>query len=187
MAGGISLRRGLVVLQFVIAQLLVIGTLVVIKQMHYFRSQPMGFDKNAVGMIDLPSDSLDRLKYVYLKSELLRIPGVSAASYCMDAPASWSADVESIYFDNSPVKKDFTMNVQYGDSSYLSTFNIRLVAGRMYYGDDSVREALINETLVARLVCVRRLKRWGRRYRLRREMRIRSRLSESCMTSTWDH
>ena len=117
--GGISLRRGLVVLQFVIAQLLIIGTIVVIKQMKFFRNQPMGFDKNAVAFIELPSDSTDQLNYNYLKAEMLKVPGVIAASFCLDAPASFGSNNTTFYFDNNPVKKDFSVNLQFADTSYL--------------------------------------------------------------------
>jgi len=146
--GGISLRRGLVVVQFVIAQLLVIGTLVVVRQIEFFRSQPMGFEKKAVAMLELPSDSLDRLKYNYLKNEILNVPGVKAASLCMDAPASWGADYSDIYFDNDPVKKDFGVARQFADTGYLRTFQIGLTEGRIPYPGDSVKELMINETLV---------------------------------------
>ena len=47
-AKGISLRRGLVVFQFIIAQVLIIGTLIIVKQMNYFMDQPLGFDKDAI-------------------------------------------------------------------------------------------------------------------------------------------
>jgi hypothetical protein len=149
--GGISLRRGLVVVQFVIAQLLVIGTLVVIRQMQFFRSQPLGYEKKAVALLELPSDSLDRLKYDYLKNELLRIPGVAAASFCMDAPAGWGSLDGDFWVDNDPVKKGFSVAKQFGDTSYLNTFRIGLMAGRIPYPGDSARELLVNETLVQRL------------------------------------
>ena len=42
---GISLRRGLVVFQFIIAQAMIIGTLIIVRQMNYFMDQPPGFDK----------------------------------------------------------------------------------------------------------------------------------------------
>ena len=41
-------RKGLVVFQFVIAQLLIVGTIVVVKQMHYFRNRPIGFEKDGI-------------------------------------------------------------------------------------------------------------------------------------------
>ncbi len=42
---GISLRRALVVFQFVIAQTLIIGTLIIVSQMNYFRKAGHGFEK----------------------------------------------------------------------------------------------------------------------------------------------
>jgi len=147
--GGISLRRGLVVLQFVIAQLLITGTIVVVRQMHYFRSRPLGFEKAAVAMIDLPSDSTDKLRYDHLSTVLSRVPGVESASLCKDAPASGFRHEEEWYFDNSPVKKDFKVTAQFADGDYLKTFNIGLVAGRA--ADTGRHEMLVNETLVHKL------------------------------------
>lgn len=149
--GGISLRRGLVVLQFVIAQLLIIGTVVVIRQMKFFRSQPMGFEKKAVAMVELPSDSTDKLQHNYLKDQILRIPGIADASLCMDAPAAWGAYNEEIYFDTDPIKKGFSVAIQLADTNYLNTFRIPLLAGRLPYPRDTLREILINETLVKKL------------------------------------
>src|SRR4029078_10852350 len=51
---GISLRRCLVFFQFVIAQALIIGTLIIVKQMNYFTHQPLGFDKTAIVNIPFP-------------------------------------------------------------------------------------------------------------------------------------
>ena len=151
--GGISLRRGLVVLQFVIAQLLVIGTIVVIRQMRFFRSQPMGFEKQSTVVLDLPSDSLDRLQYNYLKSQMLALPGVEAASYCMDAPASWGVNSSPLYFESNPIMADFGIARQFADTDYLKTFRIELIAGRLPYASstDTLREVLINETGMAKL------------------------------------
>ncbi len=149
--GGISLRRGLVVLQFVIAQLLIIGTIVVVQQMKFFREQPMGFDKNAVAFVELPSDSLDQTRYGYLKTEMLKIPGVESASFCLDAPASFGSNNSSFYFDSDPIKKDFSVNLQFADTSYLTTMRIGLAAGRVPNPSDTMRELLVNETLVKKL------------------------------------
>jgi hypothetical protein len=53
-AGGISLRRALVVLQFCIAQILIIGMLVVVTQMAYFKNTDLGFDKDAIVAVGVP-------------------------------------------------------------------------------------------------------------------------------------
>lgn len=149
--GGISLRRSLVVTQFVIAQLLIIGTFVVVQQMRYFRSWPLGFEKEAIALIDLPSDSLDKLKYHYLTQQLQKVPGVQAASLCMDAPSNYGGMVTSFFFDNKPHKEDFNIEMQCADTAYLNTFRLQLLAGRIPYASDSLKELLVNETAVKAL------------------------------------
>lgn len=151
--GGISLRRGLVVVQFVIAQLLVIGTLVVVQQMKYFREKPMGFDKESTVLINLPSDSTLVTRYNYLKTRLASIRGVEKVSLCLDGPSSrwgWQAD---FYFNNAAEKQTFMATRMFGDSSYLETFQIPLKAGRKPFHSDSAatQEVMVNETMVKKL------------------------------------
>ncbi|MDF2189908.1 ABC transporter permease [Paraflavitalea sp. CAU 1676] len=149
--GGISLRRSLVVFQFVIAQLLVIGTIVVVKQMQFFRNQSMGLVKEGIALIDLPSDSSLRVKYPLLKQQMQALPGVKEASLCWDSPvAYWSAE-EELYFNNDAEKLPFRITIQFGDTSFYSTFGLQLAAGRLPFQSDSVREVVVNETAVKQL------------------------------------
>lgn len=151
-AGGVSLRKGLVIFQFVIAQLLIMGTLVVVRQLQYLRHRPLGFEKAATALIELPSDSADKTKYKYLKQELLHVSGVTAASFCMDAPISLINVEDEYYFDNSRVKGDFKVSTQFADTDYLNTFRIGLVAGRLPYNRDSgVQEMLVNQLFVKKM------------------------------------
>ncbi|WP_343307243.1 ABC transporter permease [Chitinophaga niabensis] len=149
--GGISLRRGLVVVQFVIAQLLVIGTLVVVQQMKYFREKPMGFDKESTVLVNLPSDSTLATRYNYLKTRLASIRGVENVSLCMDGPSNrwgWQSD---FYFENSAEKQPFLASRMFGDSSYLETFGIAMQAGRKPFRSDTTEEVMVNETMVRKL------------------------------------
>ncbi len=150
-SGALSLRRALVVFQFVIAQLLVIGTIVVVKQMSYFRNRPMGFDREGIALINLPSDSSLKIKYPLLGNRMLDIPGVISASLCMEAPANFFDRNHSFYFDNRAEKEQFNIAWQFADTGYLKTFGIQLLAGRSYFPSDTVRELLINETGVKKL------------------------------------
>lgn len=149
--GGISLRKSLVVLQFVIAQFLIIGTVVVIRQMQFFNSRPLGFQKNATAVLELPSDSVDQLSYPYLKEQILKVPGIEAASFCMDAPASFGSNNHPFYLEGSVEKTDFGANLQFSDTSYLTTFQIKLIAGRLFFPSDTMRELLVNETLARKV------------------------------------
>ena len=83
---GISLRRGLVVFQFIIAQGLIIGTLIIVKQMDYFMDQPLGFDKNAIVNVPFRTDSVRLSKMDYIKKQLLSINGVQSVSFSSNTP-----------------------------------------------------------------------------------------------------
>jgi ABC-type antimicrobial peptide transport system permease subunit len=150
--GGVSLRKGLVVFQFVIAQLLIVGTVVVVRQMHLFSHRPLGFEKAATAYVELPSDSADRTKYGYLKQQLSGVPGVTNTSLCMDVPSSNMTLEQEFFFDNNPVKGDFKVTMQMADTDYLATFHIGLVAGRLpYQRDTDAGELLVNETMIKKL------------------------------------
>ena len=149
--GGLPLRRVLVVVQFATAQILVIGTLVVVAQMNYFRTIPLGFDKNAVAIVDVPSDSLSLRKLNYLKQVVLQEPGVADASLCSQPPSSgWVWD-NGFTFNNRPKPEDFSLGMHMVDTSYFSTFHIKLLAGRLFYPCDTMREVVLSEKAVLKL------------------------------------
>jgi hypothetical protein len=150
-AGGITLRRGLVVLQFVIAQLLIIGTLVVVKQMAFFRNRPMGFERKAIVMMDLPQDSLSIRKYAFLKHRVQQIPGVLSATLGDTPPSTENAWNTSIVFDTRSTPEDFSIMVRFADTDYFRTFQMDLTTGRLPYPADTVHEVLVNETAVRML------------------------------------
>jgi ABC-type antimicrobial peptide transport system permease subunit len=143
--GGISLRRGLVVFQFLIAQSLIICTLVVLRQMHYFKSRPMGFDKDAIALIGLPEG--DHRNTVF-KTQALDIPGVRAASLCNGAPANEGVWSSGFTLDHHTHAEGFEAIYKFGDADYFNTFRIPLVAGRIPYPSDTIHEAVVNESLV---------------------------------------
>lgn len=149
--GGITLRRGLVVFQFIIAQLLVIGTLAVLKQLQFFRSQPLGFEKDAIVLIDLPSDSSLKVKYPYLKTRMLQLPGVAAASLCSREPSSGGGWYRNFFFNHDPERQPYSLKTLCADTGYFNTFRIGLAAGRFPFASDTTRELIVNETLVKKL------------------------------------
>jgi len=148
--GGLSLRRSLVVVQFVIAQLLMTGTIVVVQQLKFFRTQPMGYDPSAIAILQMPSDSADALRQPFLKSQMQRIPGVESVSLCNEAAAggSWTRQ-QRFFYDRNPVSADFKVTEQVADEDFLSTFKIPLVAG--VPADTGRQQLMVNETLVRRL------------------------------------
>lgn len=148
---GISLRRGLVVFQFVIAQALIIGTLIIVQQMDYFRSHSMGFDKDAIVNVAFPQDSLGKSKLDYLKNRLTAIDGIRSVSFSFSSPADDGNWTSNFRFDRAEKEVDWHANLKWADADYLKTYGISLVAGRNLLPSDTAREFLVNETLLKRL------------------------------------
>jgi putative ABC transport system permease protein len=149
---GFSLRRGLVVFQFIIAQALIIGTLVIVKQMDYFMDQPLGFDKDAVVNIPFRVDSLRISRLDYLRNQLLTINGVQAVCYSSNTPIengndTWSA----VRFNNAAKETDFKAIVKFADEGYVPAYKLKLIAGRNLKPSPLTREFLVNESLVKSL------------------------------------
>jgi ABC-type antimicrobial peptide transport system permease subunit len=151
MAGGISLRRSLVVVQFCIAQILVICTLVVMRQTAYFQSTSMGFDKQAIITFPLINDSAHLAKYDYLRNQLEQIPGIKALSFSYASPADKANWFSDLRFDHSTKSTQFGANLKWADTNYFKLYNLHLVAGRLYFQSDTIREFVVNETLVKEL------------------------------------
>ncbi|HEY4198728.1 MAG TPA: ABC transporter permease, partial [Mucilaginibacter sp.] len=148
---GISLRRALVVLQFCIAQALVIGTLVIIYQMNYFRNQSLGFDKDAVITVSFPNDSLNQLKLPALRNQLLQQSGIKDVSFSFSSPSDnsgWSTDFK---YNNSPKKTDFQTSLKWADADYFNLYKLQFVAGHAYKKSDTISGYVVNETLLHKL------------------------------------
>lgn len=149
--GGISLRRGLVVSQFVIAQFLIIATLVVVSQMNYFQNASMGFDKEAVIRVPIPNDSLGQTKYDLLKTQILQQTGIKNVSIAFRLPADengWNSDFQ---YDHRPKTTDFSAFLNWADADYFKTFNLKFIAGKAYSPSDTVQGYVVNETMVKKL------------------------------------
>jgi len=149
---GISLRRGLVVFQFIIAQTLIIGTFIIVKQMNYFMDQPLGFDKNTIVNVPFRVDSVRISRLDYLKKQLLSLNGVQAVSISSATPIENGNDLWStIRFDHAIKESDFHAILKFADNEYVSTYKLPLIAGRNLQRSNLVKEFIVNESLVKAL------------------------------------
>jgi ABC-type antimicrobial peptide transport system permease subunit len=149
-AKGISLRRGLVVFQFIIAQALIIGTLIIVKQMNYFMDQPLGFDKDAIVNVPFRPDSTGVKLTDYLKQRLLS-NGVQAVSFNSNSPIEENNAFTSFKFDHSEKDEDFQAITKFADDNYVPTYQLQLIAGRNLQPSGWTREFLVNESFVKSL------------------------------------
>ncbi len=145
--GHFSMRRVLVTTQFVISQILIIGAAVVTAQMQYAKNADWGFRPGTVVTLEIPEPANGKA----LQANIMRIPGVKNASLCYQPPASTSNNFNGVKFDNRPEPENWIANSKPADAHYIETFGMALVAGRNLQPADTVREYVVNETLVKRL------------------------------------
>lgn len=146
--GGFALRRSLVVFQFVISQLLIVGTVILLAQMNFLESKDLGFSKDAVINVPIPNNAPLNNKKV-LKSELLRMGGVERVSLCNTAPSSGSVSMTAYTIEG--IEGNHLTQVKLTDEDYIDLFKIELLAGNNLMGLDSANSCLVNEKLLKSL------------------------------------
>ncbi len=146
---GFTVRKGLVVAQFAISQILIVGTLVVAHQMDYFENEDLGFNKDALVSVTVP----DSAKGVILKQELLNYPGVKQVSFSSGAP-SYNNNFTNLYAPDFGIVKDDVTEIKFIDENYIDMFGLKMLAGeRISKVDvkDTAQNIVVNETLIHKM------------------------------------
>jgi putative ABC transport system permease protein len=154
-AGGsrrVWLRKTLTVSQFVIAQVLIIGVLVVNSQIRFARNQDMGFRKEAIINFYVPIDWAhpDDRKFVLL-NKLHNIPEIQNVSLGNAAPAYGGWMINSVDYKEGKRDQHVVVDQRSGDTNFIGLYHIPLLAGRNLRPVDSPMEFLVNETLARSL------------------------------------
>jgi len=147
---GVSLRRGLVIMQFTISQILIIATAVAVSQMNFISKADLGLNKEGVLVLTGNGDSVIRSKQTAFKQQLLQIPGIQSVSFNSDAPSSENTWSSNFAYNHQPDEK-FQVTMKFADADYIKTFGVHLIAGRSTAESDTMREAIVNETLLKKL------------------------------------
>jgi putative ABC transport system permease protein len=142
-----ALRKTLTIFQFVIAQVFIMGTFLVSKQISYALNKDMGFKKEAIVFFRTPYQAAHaEIKQALLKDKLTRLPGIDLVSLGGAPPAAdgtWSRGLT--YKDG---KKEIKTDVQLKntDSNYVRLYGLHLLAGHIAEKSDSPQQLVINQT-----------------------------------------
>ncbi|MCR9015325.1 ABC transporter permease [Aquiflexum gelatinilyticum] len=150
-SGKLTLRKSLIVFQFTIAQVFIIGALVVGQQLKYVLQKDLGFNKEAIVLVDIPIkilwDSALQVKSFPLQEELKNIDGVQKVSLGSEPLTPEYNSGPFAYMDeNSGVSTERQLNIKWVDTNYLDVYDMELVAGRNIESSEAANEYLINET-----------------------------------------
>ncbi|PWU03385.1 MAG: hypothetical protein C5B52_03600 [Bacteroidetes bacterium] len=145
------LRQGLVVFQFALSVILIVGMIVIYKQLNFIQSKNLGYDRENLVYVPLEGDLAN--KYVLFKEEALKIPGISNISKMRNSPTVIFHHTGSIGWPG----KDPNLVVPFADEivgyDFAKTMKLKLVAGRDFskdFGSDSA-DFLINETAAKKI------------------------------------
>ncbi|MFC2161706.1 ABC transporter permease [Acidobacteriota bacterium] len=130
--GSLFLRNGLVVFQFSMSILLIIGTLVIFRQLNYIKNQRLGFDKEHVVVIHNAGTLGGQLDA--FKDQLKQQSDVLGATACRSIPGqgtpNWGIGVESV-----PRERPLNMNFMSCDFDFAEVLNIEMIEGRFLSRD----------------------------------------------------
>lgn len=148
---GSRLRKGLVVFQFLIASLLVGGTLVVLDQLKFMQERDPGFKKEQVLIIQANHLFGDSLQLVTLKNQFKELAAIEAVSFASAFPGKPGWQGQWATPEGFPSDEPYETEFVAVDDNYLQTLGIELLAGRNFDPDrisDLSKGLIINETAV---------------------------------------
>ncbi len=144
MSSSASIRKGLVVFQFAISTLLIIGTSTIYQQLDYVLNKDLGLDKENLLDVRIDGDSLNQFNAY--KSELLKLSHVKAVSGTSGNPVSYGRSTSSADWEGKDPDAGYEINIILTDEDFISTMGMEMKSGRAFskeYADST--NFIINE------------------------------------------
>jgi putative ABC transport system permease protein len=143
-----GLRKGLVVFQFALSLVLVLGTAVVGRQLAFVKSKNLGFDRNDLVLLRMGPALSEGFEG--FKAELLKRPGIVGVTAGLQYPVNISSTVfgTSVDWAGKDPAAQVTLNWDYVDYDYFETLKAPFAAGRPFSRDhpsDAQGAFVINE------------------------------------------
>ncbi|MGD9345817.1 MAG: ABC transporter permease [Candidatus Aminicenantes bacterium] len=143
-------RRTLVVTQFTLSIMLIVGTLIVHKQIHYMLGKKLGYEKES--MVYFVKRANVRSQYDAFKSELLSDPNITGVTASSDVPTYTVHSTSAFSWEGKDPETNFLIHQFSVDYNYIKTFNMNIIAGRDFSKDfpvdASTQSFIVNETAV---------------------------------------
>ncbi|MBN1270642.1 MAG: ABC transporter permease [Candidatus Aminicenantes bacterium] len=143
-------RRVLVVTQFTLSIILIVGTLTVHRQINYMLNKELGYEKDSM-MYFIKRAQL-RTQYDAFKQELLRDPHITGVTTSSDVPTYSVHSTSAFTWEGKNPETHFLIHQFSVDDEYIKTFNMKLIAGRdfskEFAADSSTQSFIVNEAAV---------------------------------------
>lgn len=151
-AKGGWLRKSLVVFQFSISIIMIIGTLLVFGQLNFLKNKDLGFEKYNQIVIQ-NQDTSFRKQIPTFKEELLQNPAVENVSSAAGIPGDQN-NIVVMRVEKENKMQEYALNFALVDYNYIDLFGLEVIKGRKFdknMGTDLKEGVIINETAVKKL------------------------------------
>ena len=141
-------RKALVVFQFTLSIVLIIGTIVVSKQINYIQTKNLGYDKDNVISVPLQGNLLN--KYITFKQEAANIPGVKVVTRITQIPTKLTSGTSDVDWQNkNPDEKNLFIWAGVG-YDFVKTMDLQILQGRDFSRDYPTDSSgyILNESAV---------------------------------------
>ena len=149
---GVSLRKLLVTVQFVVSIVLIASTILVGRQLNFLQNKKLGFDKENVLVVTLPKD-MDSMRLASFKASLLGEPSILDVASSSVVPGV-NIPVNQVNDGSTDLSKAPSMQMLSIDQDFVTTMKMKLLAGRNFAMDhptDKVEGFIINEEAVRKM------------------------------------
>ncbi len=148
--GGASFRQVLVVVQFSISVFLIVGTIIITKQMSYVKNKQLGYNKAQTLIIPIDNgDIYNNLNS--FKTELQTQTVVQSVSGMSGVPGGF---FDGQAFDVEGHTEKWNANTEFADFEFVKTLGLKIITGRDFssqFPTDTTDAVLINKTAAAKL------------------------------------
>ncbi len=144
-------RRGLVVFQFVLSMLMIVGTVVIYRQLQFIQTKNLGYDRE--NLINIPGEGELVKKYPTFKQELLRMPGIQAVTHTSLNPLGNGSTTEGVNWPGKDPNNTISFNQCSIGYDFAKVLKIKFLEGRDFsprFGTDSTNY-LINQAAAKRI------------------------------------
>jgi putative ABC transport system permease protein len=144
-SGSLSVRKALVIFQFTISTVMIVGTIVLLMQVKFLSNTNLGFNKELMVVIDVNVGAA-RSNWEWVKGEMSKIPSVKHVSVTSRVPGEWKT-FRVLKLKVEGTTSDYLTTYMFGaDKDFLSTYEVPLVQGRNFNTEADSTAVLINET-----------------------------------------
>ncbi len=142
-----SARGALVVFQLFVAQTFILFVLVVGQQLNYLLEAPLGFNQDAILTVEFPDQGAPAQQRI--KEQLQNYTGVQSISLSQTPALSQSMHATVYGYEGQSAKESQrSVNLQFADPNFFTTYQMPLVAGQVYPPSDSGSAWVVNETFM---------------------------------------